>query len=143
MTSQNSSWGTAELLLPVYYKGDSLAKWKRCIRHKVCGQKRRAFIPFLGIPWKNGLLPAVSVNKAITVTRTAATEDGELVSPEGAGERKNTCPLTAVKLQPLPTLSPEEAQNRKQKNPQDTDPRQERCISKAFQQVQTPASPLV
>ena len=89
----------------------------------VCGQKCRAFIPFLGIPGRNGVLPAVSVNKPVTVTRTAATEDGELVSPEGAREGKNACPLTAVKLQPLPTLSPEEAQNIKQKKPQDTGPR--------------------
>ena len=34
--------------------------------------------------------------------------DGELVTPEGTQEGKNTCPLLAIRLQPLPTVSPEE-----------------------------------
>ena len=38
----------------------------------------------------------------------AATVDGELVAPEGTQEGKNTCPILAIRLQPLPTVSPEE-----------------------------------
>ena len=35
----------------------------------------------------------------------AATMDGELMSPEGTQEGKNTCHLAAIKLQPLPIVS--------------------------------------
>ena len=42
---------------------------------------------------------------------SAATMDGELVSPEGTQEGKNACLLAAFGLQPLPTVDPEEAQN--------------------------------
>ena len=34
--------------------------------------------------------------------------DGELVTPEGAQEGKNTCPILAIRLQPLLTVRPEE-----------------------------------
>ena len=37
--------------------------------------------------------------------------DGELVSPEGTQEGKNTCQIAAIRLQPLPTVSPQEAQD--------------------------------
>ena len=36
------------------------------------------------------------------------TMDSELVSPEGTQKRKNTYHLAAIRLQPLPTVSPEE-----------------------------------
>ena len=36
--------------------------------------------------------------------------NGKLVSPEGAQEGKNTCPLAVIRPQPLITASPEEAQ---------------------------------
>ena len=69
---------------------------------------------------------------------TAATTDGELVSPEGTQEGKNTCHLAAIRLGPLPTVSPEETQGVKI---QDTGPRWLRCISKEWVQwAQTLAS---
>jgi len=37
---------------------------------------------------------------------TVATMDGELVSLEGTQEGKNTCHLAAIRLQPLPVVSP-------------------------------------
>ena len=51
---------------------------------------------------------------------TAAATDGELVSPEGTQEGKNTCHLAAIRLQPYSTVSPEETQDVKT---QDTGPR--------------------
>ena len=45
---------------------------------------------------RNGIFPAVSV---ISVP---ATTNDELLSPEGTLEGKNTCPLAAIRLQPLP-----------------------------------------
>ena len=50
----------------------------------------------------------------------AATAGGEPVSPEGTQEGKNTCYLAAIRLQPLPMVSPEETQDVKI---QDTGPR--------------------
>ena len=41
-------------------------------------------------------------------SRIAAPTDGELVVSEGTQEGKDTCHLAAVRLQPLPTVSPEE-----------------------------------
>ena len=41
----------------------------------------------------------------------ADTMDGELVSPEGTEEEKNTCHPAAISLQPLPTGSLEETQD--------------------------------
>ena len=40
-----------------------------------------------------------------------ATTDGELVSPEGTQEGKNTCHPADIRQQPLPMVSPEEAQD--------------------------------
>ena len=45
----------------------------------------------------------------------------ELVSPEGTQEGKNTCHLAAIRLQPLPMVTPEETLDMKT---QDTGPRQ-------------------
>jgi len=39
------------------------------------------------------------------------TSDDELESPEGTQEGKNACPLTAIRLQPLPTVNPEKYQD--------------------------------
>jgi len=50
----------------------------------------------------------------------AATLDGELVSPEGTQEGKNTCHLAANRLQPLPMVNTEETRDVKT---QDTGPR--------------------
>ena len=55
----------------------------------------------------------------------AATANGELVSPKRTQEGKNTCRLAAIRLQPLPKVSPEETQAVKA---QDTGPRELRCI---------------
>ena len=44
----------------------------------------------------------------------------DLVSSKGTQEGKNTCHLAAIRLQPLPTMSPEEIQDVKT---QDTGPR--------------------
>ena len=44
----------------------------------------------------------------------------ELLSPEKSQEGKNTCHLAAIRLQPLPKVSPEETQDVKT---QDTGPR--------------------
>ena len=49
-----------------------------------------------------------------------AATAGELVSPEGIQEGRNTCHPAAVRLQPLPTVSPEETQDGKT---QDAGPR--------------------
>ena len=49
-----------------------------------------------------------------------ATTEGELMSPEGTQGGKNTFHLEATRLQPLPTLTPEETQDLKT---QDTGPR--------------------
>ena len=43
-----------------------------------------------------------------------ANKLGELVSPEGIQEGKNTCHLAAIRLQPLATVSSEGIQNTKQ-----------------------------
>ena len=50
-----------------------------------------------------------------------------LVSPEGTqqGKKKNTCHLTAIRLQPLPVASPKEIQGVKT---QDTGQRLLRCV---------------
>ena len=58
---------------------------------------------------------------------TAATMDGERVSPEGTQKGKNTCHPAAIKLQSPLTVSSEETQDVKT---QDTGPRELRCISK-------------
>ena len=44
-------------------------------------------------------------------SETAATTDGELVSPGGTQGGKSSCPLAATGLQPLPMVSPEGTQD--------------------------------
>ena len=46
----------------------------------------------------------------------AATTNGELLNLEGTQEEKNTCHLAVIRLQPLPTVSPEETQDVKRKH---------------------------
>ena len=41
----------------------------------------------------------------------AATMNGELVNLEGSQEGKDACYLAGIRLQPLPTVSPEETQD--------------------------------
>ena len=41
----------------------------------------------------------------------AVTMEGELVSPEGIQDGNSACHLVAIKLQPFPMVSPEEAQD--------------------------------
>ena len=50
----------------------------------------------------------------------AATTENEQVRPEGIREGKNTCHLASIRIQPLPTVSPKEAQDVKT---QDAGPR--------------------
>ena len=47
----------------------------------------------------------------VTSPAIAATTYGELVSPEGTQEGKNTCHLADIRQQLLPMLSPEDAQD--------------------------------
>ena len=42
---------------------------------------------------------------------TAAIKDGELGSPEETQEGKDTCHLVAIRMYPLPMVSPEETEN--------------------------------
>ena len=53
----------------------------------------------------------ISKQRMSQSTAVAATTDGELVNSEGTQERKNTCHLEAIRLQPLPMVSPEESQD--------------------------------
>ena len=46
----------------------------------------------------------------------AATTNGELLNLEGTQEEKNICHLAVIRLQPLPTVSPEETQDVKRKH---------------------------
>ena len=48
----------------------------------------------------NGILPAISVNKDVTVIRDCSPPS-ELVSPEETQEGKNTYHLAAIRLPPL------------------------------------------
>ena len=59
---------------------------------------------------RNGMPPALSVNKDVTVISVAAITEGELVSPEGTREGKNTCRPSAVRLQLPSMVSLEDAQ---------------------------------
>ena len=45
------------------------------------------------------------------ITSNPATTDGELVSPGGTQEGKNTCHPADIRQEPLPMVSPEEAQD--------------------------------
>ena len=53
----------------------------------------------------NGTLPAISVNKGCHGRQRLQPSN---VSPERTQEGKNTCHLAAIRLQPLPTVSPED-----------------------------------
>ena len=75
----------------------------------MCGHKCRAFTPFLGMPWRNGGTSG-HISKQGCHSHQNCSHGGWV-----SWEPGKTCPLTAVRLQPLPTLSPEEAQNIKQK----------------------------
>ena len=57
------------------------------------------------MPLRNGIFPAISVNKG---RHGHQVLDGELVSRKGTQEGKDICHLAAIKLQSLPTVSPEE-----------------------------------
>ena len=75
---------------------------------------------------RNGTFTAISVNK-ICRSQVLQPPPNELVSLEETQERKNTCHLAAIGLQPLSMVTPEETQDVKT---QDTDPRELRCVSK-------------
>ena len=72
----------------------------------------------------NGIFPVTLVEKGChSHQRLQPPPDGELVNPEGTQEAKEhlpTCCLAAIRLQPLPAVSPEETQDVKT---QDTGPR--------------------
>ena len=53
---------------------------------------------------RNGIFPAISVNKDVTFINNCSRHKGELVSTEGPQEGKNICHLAAVWLQPLPNV---------------------------------------
>ena len=59
----------------------------------------------------NGIFPAISVNNRCQSSAISATTEGELVSPEGTQEGKNIYYLAAIRLLPLPMVSPKEAQD--------------------------------
>ena len=44
-------------------------------------------------------------------SEVGATANGVLMSAEGTQEIKNTCHLVGIRLQPFPTMSPEEIQD--------------------------------
>ena len=53
----------------------------------------------------NGILPAITGNKGcLHFSEVAAIVNGELVSPEGTQEGKDTCQLTANSYHPVPSL---------------------------------------
>ena len=60
------------------------------------------------------------INKDVTVTSSCSHCEGELVSPEGTQEGKNTRYLATIRLYPLLAVSPEELWMSKQ----DTGPRE-------------------
>ena len=68
---------------------------------------------------RNGIFPIVSVKQGCHSHATTATMDSKLVRPKGTQEGKNICHVAAIKLQPLPMVSPKETQDVKT---QDTAP---------------------
>ena len=76
---------------------------------------------------KQNIPCCVSKQRVSQSSAIAATKDGELVSPEETQEGKNTCHLVAIRMYPLPVMSPEETQDVKK---QATGPRRVRCTSK-------------
>ena len=77
------------------------------------------------IPLRDGLFPALSVNKTITVISHYSPPMGA-GEPGESQEGKNTCHPAAIKLQTFPMVTPEETQDVKI---QDTGLRWVRCIS--------------
>ena len=73
----------------------------------------------------------ISKPKMAQSSATASIADGELVSPEGTQEGKNTCHPAAIRLQPLPTVSPEGTRDVKT---QDTGTRELRYLWKEWLQ---------
>ena len=53
----------------------------------------------------------------MTQSSAIAALQREQVSPEETREGKNTCHLAAIRLQPLPTVSPEETEDMKTQDP--------------------------
>lgn len=76
-------------------------------------------------PEKQNIVCHISKQRMSKSSVSIATSKGELVSPEKfRKETKNTCHLAAIRLQPLPMVSPQDVKT------QDAGPRQLRCISK-------------
>ena len=71
------------------------------------------------------MFPVLSVNREVTVISSCGHYSGEPVSPADTQDGNNTCPLAAIRLQPLLTLSPEETQDVETRDP---GPRQLSCI---------------
>jgi len=59
------------------------------------------------------MFSAILVNRDVTGISSCSHHSGELLSPEGIQEGKNSHYLAAIKLQPLPMVSPKEAQDLK------------------------------
>ena len=77
------------------------------------------------------------INKDVTVTSSCSHCEGELVSPEGTQEGKNTRYLATIRLYPLLAVSPEELWIETELHPEGTQDRKEqgtgpklRCSSK-------------
>ena len=65
----------------------------------------------------NGLFLAISVNKECYISPAiAATAHGEVASPQGTQDRKNSCRLVAIRLQSVCMVSPEEIQHSEEQN---------------------------
>ena len=61
---------------------------------------------------RNGIFLAhISKQRKLQSSANAGTTNGELVSPEGTQEGKNTCQLAAIRLQPPAMGGPEETQD--------------------------------
>ena len=58
---------------------------------------------------RNEIFPAISLIRNVTVTSNCSPPV-KPVNPEDTQEGKNTCHLAAIRLQPLPLVSPEETQ---------------------------------
>ena len=71
------------------------------------------------------MFPVLSVNREVTVISSCGHYSGEPVSPADTQDGNNTCPLAAIRLQPLPTVSSDETQDVKT---QDVGPRELKCL---------------
>ena len=67
----------------------------------------------------------ISKQRMSQASAVVASNDWELVSPEGTQEGKHTCHPAAIRLQPLPTVSPKETRDVKT---QDTGTRELRYL---------------